>query len=172
MELLLPRQVVDLLKCEMRGRRNEIGGVLVGEHVEGETFRIVEASVQRTGGSAVHFVRDPKHSREFLDDFFVRTGNDYRRFNYIGEWHSHPSFEPVPSTSDIKSMYDIVEDHDVGVNFVVLIVARLLLRSSLQLSATLFRAGEPPEVVNVVIEAGASKKGRTLISRICDFFRT
>ena len=171
MELLLPRQVVDLLKRELRGRRNEIGGVLVGEHVEGETFRVVEASVQRTGGSAVHFVRDPEHSREFLEDFFARTGKDYRRFNYIGEWHSHPSFEPIPSTSDIRAMRDIVEDRDVGVNFAVLVVARLLLRSSLQLSATLFRVGRPPELVNLVIEGGISKNGSTLISRICDFFR-
>ncbi|RTM14413.1 MAG: hypothetical protein E6R08_02410 [Nevskiaceae bacterium] len=172
MELLLPRQVVDLLKRELRGRRNEIGGVLVGEHVSGETFRIVQLSVQRTGGSSVHFVRDPDHSREFLADFFARTGNDYRRYNYIGEWHSHPSFEPVPSGADIKAMYDIVDDHDVGVNFAVLIVARLLLRSSLQMSATLFRPCQPPELVTVVIDAGMSKTVLTWLSRIRDYFKT
>lgn len=172
MELLLPRKIVDLLKRELRGRRAEIGGVLVAEHVNGETFRIVELSVQRTGGSAVHFVRDPGHSRYFLADFFARTGNDYRRFNYIGEWHSHPAFEPVPSGPDIRAMYEIVEDADVGANFAVLIVARLLLRSSLQLSATLFRAGLPPAPVIVVIEPGEPESGGTWLSRILYFFRT
>jgi [CysO sulfur-carrier protein]-S-L-cysteine hydrolase len=172
MELILPRKIVDLLKRELRGRRNEIGGILVAEHVNDETFRIIEVSVQRTGGSAVHFVRGPDHSREFLADFFARTGNDYRRFNYIGEWHSHPAFEPVPSGADIRAMYEIVEDADVGANFAVLIVARLLLRSSLQLSVTLFRPGLPPAPVVVSIEPGKPESIPTWLSRFCDFFRT
>jgi len=172
MELLLPRKIVDLLKRELRGRRDEIGGVLVAEHVNGETFRIVELSVQRTGGSAVHFVRDPVHSKEFLADFFARTGNDYRRFNYIGEWHSHPAFQPVPSGADIRAMYEIVEDADVGVNFAVLIVARLLLRTSLQLSATLFRPGSAPTPVVISVEPDKGGSSRTWLSRIRDFFRT
>jgi len=166
-ELILPRKTTDLLRRELRGRRNEIGGVLVAEHVGGETFRIVELSVQRSGGTVAHFVRDPEQSKAFLSDFFARTGGDYRRFNYIGEWHSHPAFDPVPSRSDIQAMYQIVEDPEVGTNFAVLIVVRLLFRSSLQMSATLFRAALPPEPIVILLE----RKASGLLSRLRGLFK-
>ncbi|MBB4376382.1 Mov34/MPN/PAD-1 family protein [Bradyrhizobium sp. SBR1B] len=169
MELILPRKITDLLRCELRGRRNEIGGVMVAEHVGGETFRIVELSVQRSGGTAMHFVRDPEQSKAFLSDFFARTGGDYRRFNYIGEWHSHPAFEVVPSRNDIQAMYQIVEDPEVGTNFAVLVIVRLLLRKSLQMSATLFRAGLSPESVVILVEgkkSGFLSRLRGLLPRI------
>jgi hypothetical protein len=120
MKLLLPQRVIKRLKRKLRGRINEIGGVMVGE--------------------------------AFLADFFAKTGNDYKRFNYIGEWHSHPAFEPLPSGPDLATMYDIVEDPDVGINFAVLIIARLKSWSMLELSATLFRQGVVPEAVSVQID--------------------
>ena len=49
-----------------------------------------------------------------IASFFDRVNHEYVRFNYIGEWHSHPSFEPEPSTKDDLSMQDIVEDPEVG----------------------------------------------------------
>ncbi|MHC4041324.1 Mov34/MPN/PAD-1 family protein [Bradyrhizobium xenonodulans] len=167
MELILPRKITDLLRRELRGRRNEIGGVIVAEHVGGETFRIVELSVQRSGGTTMHFIRDPKQSKAFLSDFFARTGGNYRRFNYIGEWHSHPTFEPVPSRNDIQAMYQIVEDPEVGANFAVLIIVRLFFRRSLKMSATLFRAGLPPERVVVLLE----RKTPGLLSRLRSLFK-
>jgi proteasome lid subunit RPN8/RPN11 len=152
MKLLLPQRVIKRLKRKLRGRINEIGGVMVGEYVAADTFRIVDISVQRRGGTVAHFVRDPVHHEAFLADFFAKTGNDYKRFNYIGEWHSHPAFEPLPSGPDLATMYDIVEDPDVGINFAVLIIARLKSWSMLELSATLFRQGVVPEAVSVQID--------------------
>ena len=152
MKLLLPQRVIKRLKRKLRGRNNEIGGVMVGEYVAADTFRIVDISVQRRGGTVTHFVRDPVHHKAFLADFFAKTGNDYERFNYIGEWHSHPAFEPLPSGPDLATMYDIVEDPDVGVNFAVLIIARLRSWSMLELSATLFRQEVVPEAVSVQVD--------------------
>jgi [CysO sulfur-carrier protein]-S-L-cysteine hydrolase len=97
---------------------------LVGEHVADETFRIVDLSVQLSGGTAAHFVRDPGKAKAFLDEFFQRTGHDYLRLNYIGEWHSHPRFMPVSSGEDCTTMLELVHDPVVGVNFAVLIIAR------------------------------------------------
>jgi hypothetical protein len=51
----------------------------------------VDISFQKRGGTFAHFVRDPTHHKAFLTDFFASTGKDYKRFNYLGEWHSHPS---------------------------------------------------------------------------------
>lgn len=57
--------------------------------------------------------------------FFRETGQDYVRFNYIGEWHSHPLFEPYSSRTDDLSMLQIVQDGAVGANFVVLLITKL-----------------------------------------------
>jgi hypothetical protein len=60
-----------------------------------------------------------------LRAFFQRAQHDYTRFNYIGEWHSHPSFEPIPSLRDDTSMREIIQDPEVGANFVVLLIVKL-----------------------------------------------
>lgn len=172
MKLLLPLKVIKRLKRELRGRHREIGGVLVGEHVSGDVFRIVDISVQLNGGTAAHFVRDPEHHRAFLVDFFARTGHDYQRFNYLGEWHSHPRFLPLPSGEDFDTMLQIVADPAVGANFVVLIIARLHSWGRLEISATLFRPRTRPESVSVEVEASSEgEPGRSAIWRLLDFIR-
>lgn len=172
MKLLLPPRIVKRLRRELRGRRQEIGGILVGESVGGDIFRLVDISVQHSGGSVVHFVRDPEHHKDFLAEFFLRTGNDYTRFNYIGEWHSHPAFEPLPSREDIGTMFDIIEDPNVGVNFAILIIARLERRRLFQLSATLFRRGVAPGPINVEIEAQADEEAPlSILARVRGFCR-
>ena len=164
MKLLLPLPVIKRLKRELRGQSREIGGVLVGEHIAPDTFSIADISFQRRGGTTAHFVRDPEHHRDFLAEFFARTGNDYQRFNYIGEWHSHPAVEPLPSEPDFVTMFDIVEDTDVGVNFAVLIIVRLHRWGRLELSATLFRSGVIPESICIEVEGTRETENPT----ICD----
>jgi Prokaryotic homologs of the JAB domain len=51
--------------------------------------------------------------------------HNFKRFNYLGEWHSHPSFLPEPSATDHKSMREMIEDPKLGANFVVLMVVKL-----------------------------------------------
>jgi proteasome lid subunit RPN8/RPN11 len=159
MKLVLPYSLVLRLKQAMRtaGHR-EIGGVLVGEHLGGDSFRVADLSVQHSGGSAVHFVRDLEQSRVFLSAFFSKTGNDYSRFNYLGEWHSHPSFSPLPSSEDVATMLSIVRDPQVGVHFAVLVIATLRGRSNIMLSATAFRSGAEPESANVEMESEGERK--------------
>lgn len=171
MKVILPYTLVKTLGTELkRAGVREIGGVLVGEHVRDETFRIADLSIQRSGGSATHFVRDLDHNSAFLKDFFARTGHDYQRFNYLGEWHSHPSFEPLPSAQDLKAMRDIVEDPNVGANFAVLLIVRLARRSTLRLSATAFSAQESPLAVEVEAESETTPKPSWLV-RFIGLFR-
>ncbi len=153
MKLRLPAKIVHQLKDELRqaGRR-EIGGVIVGEFIEDETFRIADISIQRDGGNPVRFVRDPVQAKTFLADYFSRTGSDFERHNYMGEWHSHPSFPARPSPEDYDTAQEIVESPDVGANFIVLMICRRRFWRSLELSVTLFRPGLKPEPVEVQLE--------------------
>jgi integrative and conjugative element protein (TIGR02256 family) len=153
MQLLLAPPIIKRLKLELRraGRR-EIGGLLMGEHLGGEIFRVIDISVQHSGGSQSCFVRNPRDHQSQLQEFFARTGENYARFNYLGEWHSHPSYEPFPSATDLRTMQSIVEDPDVGVNFVVLIIAKLSSRKGIETTAMAFRAYTDPAFVAVSLE--------------------
>mgnify|MGYP000367805186 CR=1 FL=1 len=172
MKLELPGGLVDRLKRELRKAGNrEIGGVLVGEHLHDDVFRLVDISVQRSGGSVAHFVRHLEHNRAFLKEFFSRTGNDYQRFNYLGEWHSHPLFSAIPSGQDIATMQEIVENPDVGANFVVLLIVSLRRRGALELSASAFRPRATPDNVEVVMEDQKEPPSKGWLQSIIDLFR-
>lgn len=143
MELLLPHSThKKLLRALERAGTRESGGILLGEHVGPERFRVVDLTVQ-TDGSFARFVRALIAAAAALRDFFARTSHDYRRFNYLGEWHSHPSFSTEPSQQDRRSMQEIVDDREVGANFAVLLIVRLGAAGSLDHSVNVFVPGAP-----------------------------
>ena len=112
----------------------------MGEMDGDQRFRIADISVDTVSGSQAHFVRDAEHHERELRAFFERTGADYKRFNYLGEWHSHPSFEVTPSGPDIRAMRNLVEGTR-GVDFAVLFINRLKWVWQMEASATLFVRG-------------------------------
>lgn len=143
----------------------------MGEHVADDLFRIVDISVQRSGGSEAHFPRNPRDHQLQLDNFFRRHGHDYRRFNYLGEWHSHPSFPPFPSSTDIATMQEIVRNPDVAVNFLVLMIVRLKRKSAIEVSATAFSSGNEPEAVHISLEQTDDEiPSQGWLCRIAEYF--
>lgn len=126
MRVVLPSEITAKLRAALvAGGSREVGGILMGEHITNSTFAVREVTVQTDGGSFATFVRAVKLILAPLDHFFRRTGNNYRRFNYLGEWHSHPAFECIPSDRDSQTMRDLVRDEQVGANFAVLVILRL-----------------------------------------------
>jgi integrative and conjugative element protein (TIGR02256 family) len=103
---------------------DECGGILMGEHVSPGRFAVRHLTVQG-GGRFASFIRETQSAFRALGKFFRQSGHDYARFNYLGEWHSHPSFSVQPSTQDHQSMLSIVKDVRVGANFVVLLIFKL-----------------------------------------------
>lgn len=123
--LILPRPIQDTIRTALlKAGRHEIGGVLMAKHVGPNEFEVKDLTVHRRG-SVFNFVRAIEEALGRLRAFFERAHHDYTRFNYIGEWHSHPSFNPVPSARDDDSMREIIQDEQVGANFVVLLIVRL-----------------------------------------------
>jgi proteasome lid subunit RPN8/RPN11 len=120
-----------------QARKREIGGILMGEQVAPDHFRIVDFSVDEKSGTAAHFVRSPERHAAALEDFFQRTGSDYRRYNYLGEWHSHPSFPVRPSTEDVDSMQGLVNGEG-DIDFSALLIVRLRCLLMLEAAAYMF----------------------------------
>jgi len=149
MQLQLPTDVLRRMRRHLfRSGSREIGGILMGEEIADQLFRIVDFSVDTSGGTRAQFLRDADHHDEALSAFFERTGAKYARFNYLGEWHSHPSFSVHPSLQDMHAMQDLV-DGSGGVDFAVLFISRLRWYWRFECSAHLFVRDHPPSVVSV-----------------------
>lgn len=125
LSLILPPEVVEIfLVALQKAGHHEVGGILMGEHVGLNEFKVTNVTVHRHGGIA-SFVRRLEDALGKLCLFFRQTEYDYQRFNYLGEWHSHPLFEPIPSKKDDVSMLEIVQDDSIGANFAVLLIVKL-----------------------------------------------
>lgn len=125
LNLILPPEISGTITTALeRAGRREVGGVLLAEHVGPDEFAVREVTVHRRGALA-SFVRLIEDAVGRISSFFQNSKHDYSRFNYLGEWHSHPSFEVEPSPKDDASMWEIVQDPKVGANFVALLVVKL-----------------------------------------------
>lgn len=141
-----------MMSCLVKAKRREIGGILMAEQINPGEFRIIDFSLDDITGSAAHFVRSPDHHRTALEAFFARTGNDYARYNYLGEWHSHPNHDPSPSTTDILSMHDLLNE-ECSISFAILLIVKRSWWLRFHCTATLFRQGE--ELSNIQVIRGS-----------------
>ena len=138
MRIRLPPEEVAKLDAALTTAGNrEIGGQIFGEQLEPSDFRVTELTIQERRGSFARFIVDLLQAARDALRFFDRTEHRYTRFNYIGEWHSHPSFDVQPRTTDAESMRRLVRDPAFRGNFAVVMIARKDL-SQLTCGAWLF----------------------------------
>jgi len=133
-----------LRKALHRAGSREIGGMLFAEQLAPARFRIIDFSLDPHSGSRTNFRRDPALHHAALTAFFDKTGRDFSRFNYLGEWHSHPSFPVQPSREDIDTMTDLVESGRSEITFALLLIVRLRFWMWMDYSMTAFARGYPP----------------------------
>lgn len=150
MKVEIHKDVKATLRRALRAAgRREIGGVMMGEQVEPGHFRLVDLSIDAQTGGAAHFVRSPEAHAEALEAFFNRTGYQYDRFNYLGEWHSHPRFPVTPSVEDAAAMMELVHS-ERGIDFAALLIVRLDWWRWIASSCTLFRRDLHPSTVEIL----------------------
>lgn len=153
MQVALSNDVVARLVHELASAGSkEIGGILMAKQLgESGQFRVVDFSVDPHSGKADYFQRDPSTHGAVLEAFFERNGHDYARFNYLGEWHSHPTFPVRPSLRDMKTMLHLVNG-DEGIDFALLMIVKLVEAKTMECSMTLFTRGQRPSAVNLAAD--------------------
>lgn len=102
----------------------ECGGVLMGEHIGINHFRVHSLTIQKNG-TISSFIRGIADAIKAIRLFHQSKKNNYQKFNYLGEWHSHPLFSVQPSNKDHHTMRELISDPKVGANFVVLLIFHL-----------------------------------------------
>ena len=100
----------------------EIGGILIGYKKRRNHFAISDATIANDikKFNIMSFIREPMKSLKILIGTYKK-----KKYNYIGEWHSHPRFNLYPSPGDIATMRGILTDPGYSVDFVLLIITRL-----------------------------------------------
>lgn len=125
LRITVPYSIQDSLRSALlKAGSRECGGVLMAEHVGVNHFAVRELTVQKPG-SIASFVRSLATAVKAIQVYCRTTGNNFTRFNYLGEWHSHPLFSVQPSSTDHATMRTLAMDAQVGANFAVLLVFRL-----------------------------------------------
>ena len=99
-------QTARLVAALEKAGKREIGGQLFGEQLAPSDFDVTELTIQARRGSFARFMVDLLQAARDAMHFFNRTEHRYTRYNYIGEWHSHPSFAVHPSGTDIARRID------------------------------------------------------------------
>lgn len=122
--LIPPNLTVQLEEALSKAGNLECGGIMLGEHVGPNAFQLRDVTVQGTG-SISRFIRKVEAAARGLKAFLIKHNNEFERFNYLGEWHSHPLYAAEPSVVDHTSMRDIIMDPKVGANFVALLIVKL-----------------------------------------------
>ena len=150
--LYISSKNVSTMKWELRrARSREIGGILMAEQIGNGEFRLVEFSVDRKTGTDGRFTRNEMHHVPALKEFFARHDNNYSKYNYLGEWHSHPSYSVHPSAQDIATMVKLVNSPG-DTKFATLMIVRLDYWLKLRISVLLFVEGQEPETVKIVLD--------------------
>ncbi|WP_187394082.1 Mov34/MPN/PAD-1 family protein [Oceaniovalibus sp. ACAM 378] len=139
-----------------KGGIREIGGWLVAEQIAPGYFELVGFTVDLEGGTRDRFRSLPSLHTEQLDQILLANGNRVGRVDYLGEWHSHPTFPPVPSKMDLSSMINMVENS--GPSFAALVIVRLLDTFSIESTITTFQRGQSPIGGRLLIDDTPSEK--------------
>ncbi|MGA8475513.1 MAG: Mov34/MPN/PAD-1 family protein [Candidatus Cybelea sp.] len=156
MTITLPFEAAERMREALeRAGAAEIGGILMGEHVGEDAFFISNMTIEG-GGTVATFVRHVRRAIGALRVFFAKTNHRYKTHNYLGEWHSHPSFRPEPSAKDAASMHEIVTDPTVGANFVVLVIVKLTADRKVDGTATVFLPSGSVFKGNLAIETAVT----------------
>lgn len=126
MRLQLPADQIAFLRDALRrAGTKEVGGQIFGEQLAPSDFLASELTFQKRPGTFARFVVDIIQAARDAKRFFERTEHQYMRYNYIGEWHSHPSFAVRPSDVDVATMRQLVSDPGFKGGFAVLLITRL-----------------------------------------------
>lgn len=171
MQLIIPADLAERLHHELKGAgRREMGGILMGQNVGPDFFKLIEMTFQRSGGRYACFSRSSAMHDRALKKFFDRTGHRYTEFNYIGEWHSHPSFALRPSDTDHATMMTLVR-RDMDVHFALLLLVKLKSDERLGLEAYVYSGDRRPERIEVVVEQGFGEPAQDRDRRVPAWLR-
>jgi integrative and conjugative element protein (TIGR02256 family) len=120
----------------------ETCGILVGKITDDRIAIVVDASDAgpKAESSATICSRDVEYTQQWLEERIKGANGEIK---YIGEWHSHPSEETTPSTTDTTSLTDIANSRNYLCRTPVMLILGYSEGQVKQRSAYCFVSGRP-----------------------------
>lgn len=110
-----------MLKLCAKGYPDECGGILIGQYNDDlKKAKIKEIMVSNNSkGARMAFIREADEANNLLKRLWrLASGTKY----FIGEWHSHPNGNGVPSGTDDNAMYKIAKSKKCSCRRPILII--------------------------------------------------
>jgi integrative and conjugative element protein (TIGR02256 family) len=129
LRISIEQSLVDRLMLYGRNHYpKEFGGVLVGYYSEDKRDVNIIDSILPIDftSSKTTFERGVEGLTEALEKYY----NHNPSLVYIGEWHTHPNVDPVPSCTDYNAMREIVAASSVCIDNPVMIIIGLTENSA------------------------------------------
>ncbi len=106
--LVRPEVLSDLRRYYYSGMKYETGGILLGKfNRNNRVIEIVEVYELKTNFfSRILYRRNARKAQKIINKRWRETDGV---INYIGEWHTHPCMQAIPSDTDINSLKEIAE---------------------------------------------------------------
>ncbi|OJW17276.1 Mov34/MPN/PAD-1 family protein [Mucilaginibacter sp. 44-25] len=101
----------------------EFGGILIGNYSTDKKIVNVIDTLLPTSykSSKFSFERGSEGLKEQLETLF----NGAPSLIYVGEWHTHPDAQPLPSGTDIMGLTGIAKHRDVNITSPILLIVGL-----------------------------------------------
>lgn len=118
----IPDEVLFILdKYKQKKYQNESGGIVLGYVHEDNNIYILKVSQPNTSDKASRygFERDKKAAQIIVNSKFYESEG---KVIYLGEWHTHPEPNPLPSSVDIKMIKQQYKNNKINEVFLILLI--------------------------------------------------
>lgn len=123
-KLILKKPVVEIFnEYGKKNSKNEIGGVLIGKiYPEYITIEKLTKPSKLDKSTKLSFIRSKKSAQRKINKNWKNSNGT---LIYLGEWHTHPSINPIPSQQDIKMISESLKYTVMEIDFLFLIILGL-----------------------------------------------
>lgn len=129
-KFIIPVEMYESLCLKVRtALPNETGGILCGHYSADLNTAKVSRVIGNTkdSGRGTSFLRDGKFITKELAKLWKDSGG---KEYYIGDWHSHPYSNPMPSQRDEQNMIEIANENAEQCHTPILLIIGNEMRSS------------------------------------------
>ena len=126
MKIIVEKEIANKIrKAVQKAGFNEIKGACFAAKLDNDIFEIEDVYISPKIGSFSfsNLVISFKY-RLFENRYFKKHNYEYEKHNYIGDWHSHPLFELIPSTYDKEEVVDELKKSNA--HFLIQIIVKIV----------------------------------------------
>ncbi|MFF0830669.1 Mov34/MPN/PAD-1 family protein [Brevibacillus sp. NPDC003359] len=121
-EVILTSEIISIFNSyrQLNSNQHESGGILLGR-IYTEKIVIETVSVpsfeDRSGRN--YFERNVKKAQKIVNQLWEESGGE---IVYLGEWHTHPEKDPIPSPTDRSLLNGMLRDTQMDIDFLFLVI--------------------------------------------------